>query len=145
MNVTFSEKSAWGSLLALALVAYWYFPRAFAVASSGDEPVKLVVLSIICTVVLILVEVVYHVIIASNGRSSSDERDALFDLKASRNAGFVLGFGLFSLVGHIILSSIPESVPRLGTLSIAVWILLAVTVSEIAKLGFQIYYYRAGC
>ncbi len=86
----------------------------------------------------------YHVVIASTGRSSSDERDALFDLKASRNGGFVLGFGLFSLVGHIILSSIPEGMSQPGALSIAVWILLTITVSEIAKLGFQIYYYRVG-
>jgi len=46
MNMTFKEKSAWGSLLALGLVSYWFFPAAFDVAASATNPARLIGLSI---------------------------------------------------------------------------------------------------
>ena len=66
---------------------------------------------------------------------------SLINLKAERIAGYVLGIGLFWLVGHIVAI---EGTTEIGTLTIAVWILFTITVSEIGKLSSQIIYYRVG-
>lgn len=144
MNMTFQEKSAWGSLVALGLVSFWYFPAAFDAAGNAAHPVRLIGISVGCIVALIIIEVIYHSIIAVTGSSSTDERDALINLKAERIAGFVLGIGLFSLVARIIAVDALEWVETMGALTIAVWILFTLTVSEFAKLASQVWYYRAG-
>lgn len=88
---------------------------------------------------LIIIQAIYHGIIAGIGDNTTDERDMLIDLKAERIAGYVQGIGLFWLVGAIVAS---KGAAEIGTLSIAVWILFAITVSEISKLSSQIVYYR---
>jgi len=92
---------------------------------------------------LIIIEAIYHLIIAATGSTSTDERDALINLKAERIAGFVLGIGLFSLVARIIAVEALDWVETMGALTIAVWILFALTISEISKLASQVWYYRA--
>lgn len=94
-----------------------------------------------------IVEVVYHTIIAAvspNDAGKTDERDRIISLRAERNAGFVLGFGLFWLVGWIVAQSILGSYAVPQPLEIAVFILLAVTGSEVTKLVSQIWQYRVG-
>lgn len=144
MDMTFQEKSAWGLLIGIGVVSYFYFPAAFEVAGTVPHGAPLIAISIAGVVALIIIEGIYHAVIAGVSRSTSpDERDVLFDLKSERNAGVVLGVGLFWLVGHIIAThSIEDKVP-VGGLSIAVWVLVALTVSEVAKLVSQIWYYRA--
>ena len=143
MGMSFQEKSAWGSLIAIGLIAYWFFPAAFDVAGSSNDPADLLVLSIGCIVGLIIIEVVYHSIVAAKGSAESDERDALINLWAERNSGWVLAIGLFWLVGHIVAASAVDASKPMGTMLIAVWILFALTVSEFAKLASQVWYYRA--
>ncbi|MDH3576493.1 MAG: hypothetical protein OEO71_01575 [Gammaproteobacteria bacterium] len=145
MNMTFQEKSAWGSLVALGLVSYWYFPAAFAAAGNDGAAADLITISIACVIALVVIEIIYHVIIASRGGDMKDERDDFVNLKAERIAGFVLGIGLFTLVGRIIAVEAIEALTPVETmtaLTIAIWILFALTVSEVAKLISQIAYYR---
>ena len=145
MNMTFQEKSAWGSLVALGLVSYWYFPAAFAAAGNDGAAADLITISIACVIALVVIEIIYHVIIASRGGDMKDERDDFVNLKAERIAGFVLGIGLFTLVGRIIAIEAIEAitpVETMTTLTVAVWILFTLTVSEVAKLISQIAYYR---
>lgn len=147
VNMTFQEKSAWGSLVALGLVSYWYFPAAFAAAGNKGAAADLIAISIGCVVALVIIEIVYHVIIASRGDDVRDERDVLINIRAERIASFVLGIGLFTLVGRIIAIEAIEAitpVETMGALTIAVWILFVLTVSEISKLASQVWYYRAG-
>ena len=42
MNMSFQEKSAWGSLIAMGLFAYWFFPAAFKIAAAFGEPLDAV-------------------------------------------------------------------------------------------------------
>ena len=140
--MSFSEKSAWGLLIGLVVMSWWYFPRAFAVVDASDNPIALGTISVVCVIGLVIFEAVYHAVIAAHGGDVEDERDRFFDLKAERNAGFVLGIALFTLVGHIFATT---AVPELGAMTpllIAVWILFAITVSEISKVLWQIWYYR---
>jgi len=141
--MSFQEKSAWGSLIAIGVIGYWFFPAAFDIADSSNDPADLFVLSIGCIIGLIIIEAVYQSIIAAKGSAESDERDALINLRAERNSGWALGIGLFWLVGHIVATSAVDAVEPMGALLIAVWILFALTVSEFAKLASQVWYYRA--
>ena len=142
MNMTFKEKSAWGSLVALALISYWFFPKAFDAATHAADPGRLVGISIGCIIALIIIEAIYQSVIAAADGGASDERDALINLKAERIAGYVLGIALFSLVGHIIAVEAFEVAETMTALTIAVWILFTLTVSEVAKLISQVAYYR---
>ena len=140
--MSFSEKSAWGLLIGLVVMSWWDFPRAFAVVDASDNPMALGTISVVCVIGLVIFEAVYHAVIAAHGSDVEDERDRYFDQKAERNAGFVLGIALCTLVGHIFATT---AVPELGAMTpllIAVWILFAITVSEISKVLWQIWYYR---
>ena len=148
--MSFQEKSAWGLLIGLVAVSVFYFPAAFSVVEtieSAGSGVPLIALIIAGTIALVVIEVVYHTVIAAwspKDAGVSDERDRLIDLKSERNAGFVLGFSLFWLIGWILAQSVFEAYPVPQPLAIAVYIMLAITVSEVAKLGSQIWYYRIG-
>ncbi len=144
MNMSFAEKSAWGLLIGLGIMSWWYFPRAFAVAAQTDNPMALGGISVVCVVGLVIFEAVYHAVIAGNGGDEADERDRVIDLKAERNAGFVLGIALFALVGRILATSAMPDLAPMSPLVIAVWILLSLTVSELSKVLWQIWYYRTG-
>lgn len=146
IDMTFQEKSAWGLLAGIGLVSYFYFPAAFEVAATVPNGAPLIGISVAGVIAIVIIEAVYHSLIAISapGKTEADERDRLIDLKAERIGGFVLGIGLFCLVGHIVTRSSMEITPIPGSLSIAVWILLALTMSEIAKLVAQIWYYRTG-
>lgn len=142
--MTFEEKSAWGLLVGILIIAWYYFPAAFAVAAGSAGGTALIAVSVGGVVALIVIEVVYHAIIAATGPGERDERDALINLKAERIGGVALGVGLFSLVGYIVAQSITGVYPVPSALEIAVWILFVLTLSEVAKLGSQIVYYRLG-
>lgn len=144
MNMSFSEKSAWGLLVGLVMVSWWYFPRAFAVAEHSDTPFALAAISVVCVVALIVFEAVYHAIIAASGGDEADERDRMIDRTAERNAGFVLGIALFILVGRIFATTAVPEVGSMTPLVIGIWILFAITVSELSKVLWQIWYYRTG-
>ena len=142
MNMSFSEKSAWGLLIGLVVMSWWYFPRAFVVVEASGNPIALGAISVVCVVGLVIFEAVYHAVIAASGGDETDERDRFIGMKAERNSGFVLGIALFTIVGHIFATTTVPELRAMTPLHIAVWILLAITVSEISKVLWQIWYYR---
>ena len=147
--MSFSEKSAWGLLIGLLIVSAFYFPKAFTVAGIGSSPasaVALVALIGVGTVVLVVIEVAYHTVVAlgSPRNARVDERDRLIDLKAERNGSLVLGLSLFYLIGWVLVRSIWPVDDAPGALAVVVFIMLAITLAEIAKLASQIWFYRRG-
>lgn len=144
VDLSFQEKSAWGLLSGILVVSAGYFPSAVRIVETTDNPVALIAISVVGVVALIIIEAVYHAIIAVAGGDQTDERDALIDLKAERNGGFVLGISLFLIVGHIIATSVIPERPEPSVLLVGVYIIAALTLSEVAKLTSQIWYYRAG-
>lgn len=147
MDLSFEEKSAWGSLAAIVLAGLWYFPKALAVVRTSENPIALIAVSVLWVILLVIVEVVYHTIIAAispRDAGKADERDRLINLKAERNASFVLGFCLFTLIAWIVCQSVLQAYAVPQPLEIVVLILLAVTVSEAAKLMSQLWQYRLG-
>jgi len=149
MDMSFKEKSAWGLLLGIVLVSVFYFPAAFGIVADvpagPSRAVPLITISVVGIIALVLIEVIYHAFVAGlSGRAAGDERDALIDLKAERNGGFALGFGLVWLVGDIVTRSVVAAATVPEAMEIAVYILLALTASEVARLLSQLWYYRVG-
>ena len=100
-------------------------------------------ISISCIIALIVIFAVYQSAIAIAGGDETDERDKLIDLRAERISGYALGIGLFWLVGRIVATESIGDLEPMGSLLIAVWILFAITASEIIKNISQIVHYRA--
>lgn len=145
MDFSFQEKSAWGMLLGIVVVSYFYFPAAFEIAERVPQGVPLILMSVVGVVALIIIEALYHALIsAPPGEHRKDERDTLLDLKSERIASYALGAGLFSLIGHVIVTHSIGGHEPIGALSVAVWVLFLITVSEVVKLMVQIWYYRTG-
>ena len=144
MDLSFQEKSAWGLLSGILVVSAFYFPRALDIVEYAGNPIALIANSVVGVIALVVIEVIYHIIIAIPGGDESDERDKLIDLKAERNGGLVLGVALFVLVGHIIAENVLQAGTGPSALLIAVYIIAALTASEVAKLASQIWFYRAG-
>lgn len=144
-SLSFKEKSIWGSLVALAAVSGWYFWTAFDMAAAGINDLSaLGNLAVGLVVLLVIVDIVLHSIIAGrNGEEPEDERDRLIALKGERVASYVLGFSVFAVIGHLWFSEIfgGGSVSAFVTGNL---LLLALTLSEIAKCASQLIYYRWG-
>lgn len=88
-----------------------------------------------------VVEVAVRVILAvGSGKEDisapEDERDQLIDLKATKNAYFILCFGMFTAGGNLLIGYEPLIVVNL--------LLLFVVLSELTKYGTELFYYRRG-
>ena len=91
MDLSFQEKSAWGSLLAIAVSSGLFYPLAVPHIANGGAFIDIMPRLIFVIGVIIVIEIVYHSIIAArSGVESSDERDKEFNLKADRLSGYVL-------------------------------------------------------
>jgi hypothetical protein len=138
MNLSYREKSIWGSL-ATTLVVYGYY---FATVFSGTRPSEFngtgVVRLMSAVSVIVLIEVVYHIVIALTSKvEPKDERDVLIEGKAYRNAYFLLVADLFMLMGTIVLIGLTPF------LTVNLMFLCAV-VAEIVKSLTQLFFYRRG-
>jgi uncharacterized membrane protein HdeD (DUF308 family) len=138
MNKSFQEKSIWISLITISLIFGYYFVRVFKMASQDEiNVVENIVLLISVIAMVIIVEVVFHIIIALRDRpEAQDERDRLIELKATRNAYFVLAFGIFLPIACIAASVRPFIVAHV--------IMFIFVLSEIAQFLSQLLYYRRG-
>jgi hypothetical protein len=145
MDLSFEEKSAWGSLLAISVASWLFFPMAVAHIAAGGELIDLTFRIVFVIGVIIAIEIVYHAVIAGKSRNSdADERDAQFNLKADRIAGYVLGFGVVWIVGLIMIRSSLTGAPAVpSSVMVSIYLLMAITASEASKLLSQIWFYRA--
>lgn len=163
-DASFQEKSAWGSLLFVLLFGTWYFVRAFQLAAGGP-PVPAgdaAVLMFTTLGGLIVVEVVYHILIAlpsgAKGPPPDDERDRLIEVRSAYLAHFVLAFGVFGAMSHCALTSLAtelsvqtaaqqDEVVRLRWLTPFVTaniLLLTFLASEVVSFVAKLVYYRRG-
>ncbi len=138
MNKSFQEKSIWISLITISLNFGYYFDRVFKMATQDEiNVVENIVLLISVIVMVIIVEVVFHIIIALRNKPQAlDERDRLIELKATRNAYFVLAFGIFLPIACIAASVRPFIVAHV--------IMFIFVLSEIVQFLSQLLYYRRG-
>lgn len=147
-SLSFKEKSLWGTLAALVTLSFLYFWSVVEMAAAGVTDLRaLGGLGIGLAVVFILVEIVYHLLIAGfspkEAEAGEDERDRLIELKGSRIGGFLLGLGVVFTIGHIAMGTLFDEAS--GNEFVTVNLLLfALALSEIGKYIAQLAYYRRG-
>ncbi len=163
------EWISWTSLLVTILLTAWYFQRILTLPADADLfgprtarfAISLVMFAVFITIAC---EVLLRVVTQGKGISSDvaaeDERDALIDLKSTRNAHGVLGFALIATVVQVSLVEwvqrrgrtfpAPDNVLELlatGPLSpmhVVQMLLAALALGAIAQNASRIFYYRRG-
>lgn len=145
MDLSFEEKSAWGSLLSISVASWLFFPVAIAHIQAGGEPVDLLFRALFVVGVVIAIEVVFHSATTMPKDREADERDAMIGLKADRYAGYVLAIGVALIIGQIVLrDAVPYAPQQQPIVLVAIYLMLAMTVSEASKPIAQIWFYRVG-
>lgn len=149
LDLSFQEKSVWGSAVAVSACSIYYFATVFGMYEEGAvDAGRAGELGISLLVALIVIEIVYHSILSAMSRSTeSDERDRWIETRASRNGYVALGIGAFALVGHLLIGAAWGEAPYPGLttpFAIANLLLLAMVVAELVKYTSQIVYYRTG-
>jgi hypothetical protein len=145
MDMSFKEKSAWGSLLALAVASGLFFPMAISHVAAGGEPVDLIFRVFFVIGVIIVIEIVYHAVASVSAKNrETDERDVMINMKADRISGYVLGFGVVWIAGAaFIQSAVPWAPAAPSSTMMSIYLFLALTVSEASKCLLQIWFYRS--
>lgn len=136
MNPSFQEKSLWLMLTSLVTVSGFYFASAVPAEGANVGP-RQMSLFIVAVVALVLVQVVGHAAIAIADRhTESDERDALIDLKGTRNASYTLATGVFA---SMCAALITDGNFVFMHVLLAFWVL-----AEIVGIGSKLFMYRRG-
>ena len=137
--MSFREKSAWVTLIAIALVLVLYYlhgPRLFNPQADGWQLHVLV----LCFAAFIAIDVVAHVVLylryPKDAWTPKDEREQLIDLKAGRIASWVFVAGAFLSVATLHAGATAGGIAYL--------VLTAFAVSQIVKQTARIIYYRRG-
>jgi len=138
MNLSYREKSIWGTL-ATTLVVYGYY---FATIFGGTQPSQIDRMAVgrlmSAVFVIVVIEVVYQIVISATSKiEPKDERDILIETKAYRNAYFLLAADLFMVMGTIVMIGLTPFL----TVNL---MLLSVVVSEVVKYVTQLFFYRRG-
>jgi hypothetical protein len=134
--VTFKEKSAAATLLALLVIYGGYF--ATALGRGLDVPAPMIDGALARTVgTLIGLLIVFHIIIAVfDHKQKADERDRLIALIGDRNGGYVAGSGALGAMLMLLGQLSPGYVIHA--------LLGALVLGEIVKIVTQLYLYRRG-
>jgi hypothetical protein len=138
MNLSYREKSIWGSLLAILIVYGSYFGDLFQRGRGfGGGSVSGLVMAVVAVVVI---EVAYHIAISIMSRpEGKDERDILIEGKAYRVGYILLVSCVFMASWGLMLS--PDKVRPLAVVNLT---LLCVVIAETSTFGAQLFLYRRG-
>ena len=136
--MTYKEKGIWISLVTTLLIFGYYFVKAFQMANSGGVGHKdFAIFFVSIIVMIIIVEIISHIILTIAHRpETEDERDQLIELKATRNAYYILVAGVWIAIGQFWFSTAPLLVIHI----ILFFFILGEILSDITKLV----YYRRG-
>ncbi|MGY6630095.1 MAG: hypothetical protein ACXIUL_03715 [Wenzhouxiangella sp.] len=145
-NLSFQEKSTWGTLFALLVIGTLYSRAAWQLWQH-EALVSEAVFGLLLgyTVLLVVVLVGYHVLISVlSSREDDDERDRLIEWRSGNIGGLVLGFGVFTVIGHILVGGWRGDPLFLSPVAIANVLLLVMLVASVAEMTLKLYYYRRG-
>jgi hypothetical protein len=138
MNLSYREKSIWGSLITTLAVYGYYFAGVFSSSRPSQINRMALVQLMSAVVVIVAIEVAYHIVIAVGSRvEPKDERDILIEGRAYRNAYFLLVAYLFMLMGTMVLFGMTPFL----TVNL---MLFSVVMAEIVKSLTQLFFYRRG-
>jgi hypothetical protein len=147
MELSYQEKSIWGSLAAI-VIAYGYYFSATLREFGRSENANLGRL-VLAVIMIVVIETVYQIVLAiASKEEPKDERDTLISSKAYRNAYFFLYGGAGTLMTAALGLSVVSGIPGLG-ISITPYlilnvVLLLMVLAELVKFCTQLFYYRRG-
>lgn len=155
MDMSFKEKSAWISLISTVCIFGYYFYNIIMLIGVPTEVAKEAAKTYLIQAVMlsIVVEVIFHSLLAATNRKSADiegdERDKTYEYKANSLGYSVLVLGVvITLGGIIILEYNPAWAEHNRVMQfpmqIAHILMFSFILSEIVRFAGQIYYYRRG-
>ncbi len=151
--MSYKEKGLWLTLAITFFITYTYFEGLFVLQSNRqlDESAFLQLLlttAIWLTVLTIIGQIIIAIIDHKNADEITDERDQLIDLRACKVAYYILSI---CIVGALVQAQLAISFSRPITFDslsnahgVMHLIISGFLVSEMAKYGTQLYYYRRG-
>ena len=155
MNMTFTEKSTWLSLIATLYIFGNYAITVFTMDPAVLNPEEMVDLAMqnLSTAVLyiIIVEIIFQSVISLASRNKAeiegDERDKLISLTANNSGYWVLSIGVFITLGQLILPNVTgidfRAEERLNIPLFEMHLLLfSFILAEIVRFSHQIFLYR---
>jgi hypothetical protein len=144
-DLSFEEKSILGSSIATLAIAVYYF--AHALGPSPGSAGEVAGLAIGAVVLLVIIEIVYHILLAiACRRDPPDERDRGVAARATRNAYLVLCVTGPLVIAHVAAGALlgVTSSRWLAPFMTAHLMLLGLVVSELVKYASRLWYYRRG-
>lgn len=138
LRASFEERSAWIQLTSLVVALGGYFIAAGVLLAEGaTELTACMPLFVMAIVVVIVINVVFHVLAAVAGRAEdADERDRVIVWRAEAGSGWVLACGVFFALCALLF--------RLAPVWTAHLLLLFWFLSDTLRCALQLRYYRAG-
>jgi uncharacterized BrkB/YihY/UPF0761 family membrane protein len=134
MGLSFQEKSLWLMFVSLVAGFGFYFITVMPAAALNVMPHQ-VVLFTLAVALLVIVQIAGHIVIAiADRRTDTDERDALIELKGTRNASYVLATGVFLALCAALLTD--------GNFVFTHVLLGSWVVAQLVEIGSQLFLYR---
>lgn len=130
--MSFREKSAWISIVAIVLVYGFY---GFQLLHRVPTRLGVVAMLIGSTILMIIVSVVGHILVARRVEIP-DERDRLIDARSTRFGYHAMAAGVWGLI-FLALAAPQPAVVAYGALG-------AFILAELVRLGAQLVMYRRG-
>ncbi len=149
-DMSFNEKSTWGTLIALLVLGALYFSSVVNLWRADTLNLPAVFgLGVGFTILLTVTLIAYHVLVAIlSTPEDDDERDRVIGWRAGNTGGLVLGVGVMIVVLHIVIGGVIgrgfmhdfSSSPAL----ISVALIAALWLSTVVELALAAQYYRQG-
>ena len=145
-SMSFQEKSAWGTLVALLAIGGLYFRTMIRLWQAGELHLQSTFgLAVGLTVLLVIVLVAYHVLIAIfGGAEDEDERDKLIAWRAGNAGGLVLGISVISVVVMVVMSGVFGGTCWQQPAVIVNALMTGVFIATVIELALTIWFHRRG-
>jgi len=145
-NLSFHEKSAIGTLIALWFIGIFYFHSVWDLWQAGMlHPASMTGLATGLTILLVIVLIGYHITIAVTARPQvDDERDRLIAWRAGNIGGVVLGVAVIGVVVQIVLGGFFGQAFADSPMLIANALIAAVFIATVVELVMTLVFYRRG-
>lgn len=145
-SLSFHEKSAIGTLIALWMIGLFYFRSVCELWQAGQlHPASMTGLATGLTILLVIVLVGYHILIAVTARpQKDDERDRLIGWRAGNIGGVVLAVGVIGVVFQIMVGGLVDDPVGTSPMLIANALMAVMLTATTVELILTLVFYRRG-
>ena len=146
MDLSFQEKSTWGTLI-IVIGAYGYYCLRLFGGDGQATSQDIAVLFISVVIAIIVAEIVYHVVIVipfarDDAETEQDERDKFIEWRSESWGGLVLGAFTIMAIGHIVIRE--AFFPPADIMVVAHILIGGMVAAEVIKSVMQLIFYRRG-